>query len=290
MITAAIGSAGTLTDTFGQSQGSGPGCNNNYNYTSSGACDVIGADNLFDIQKASVTVDSNNLATVTLYSNLGGVSGSTLNGYTDGSIKLLAGDLFFYSAASITATTAVGNFVDPKVTDFANPTTNIEPYLTYAVPLVSHDNLTVGDLYKVASGSIETASQALATNNTASSLGNSVYRNNLPTLFTAGTNQDQGKTQYSETVTSTGDNGTNTGTNPGALYAVTLKFWVPSSFTALESSTGSIGILWSSADCGNDFIQGTTTPEPSSFALLLGGAMLIAGSVFARRSAARSRS
>jgi hypothetical protein len=58
----------------------------------------------------------------------------------------------------------------------------------------------------------------------------------------------------------------------------------------LESSTGSIGILWSSADCGNDFIQGTTTPEPSSFALLLGGAMLIAGSVFARRSAARSRS
>jgi hypothetical protein len=290
MITAAIGSAGTLTDTFGQSQGSGPGgCNNNYNYTSSGACDVIGATNLFDIQKASVTVDSNNLATVTLYSNLGGVSGSKLTGYTDGSINLLAGDLFFYAASN---NTAVGNFVD-QVTDFANPKANIEPYLTYAVPLVSHDNLTVGDLYQVASGSIETASQALATNNSASSLNNSVYRNNLPTLFTAGTNQDQGKTQYSETVTSTGDNGTNTGANPGALYAVTLKFWVPSSFTALESSTGTIGILWSSADCGNDFIQGTvgtSTPEPSSFALLLGGAMLIAGSVFARRSAARSRS
>jgi hypothetical protein len=290
MITAAIGSAGTLTDTFGQSQGSGSGgCNNNFTYTSSGACDVIGAPSLFDIQKASVTVDSNNLATVTLYSNLGGVSGSKLTGYTDGSINLLAGDLFFYAASN---NTAVSNFVD-QVTDFANPTANIEPYLTYAVPLVSHDNLTVGDLYQVASGKIETASQALATNNSAGSLSNALYRNNLPTLFSAGTNQDQGKTQYSETVTSTGDNGTNTGTNPGALYAVTLKFWVPSSFTALESNTGSIGILWSSADCGNDFIQGTvgtSTPEPSSFALLLGGAMLIAGSIFARRSAARSRS
>jgi hypothetical protein len=285
MITAAIGSAGTIPDTFGQTQNSSAlgGCNPNATYTASTACDVFGDEMKFDIQSATVTV-AGGVGTVTLYSNLGGVT-SPLANFTVGNTTLKPGDLFLYDPSD---NGTISNFVNNKSTgtgmDFASGSIGtIESDLTYAIPLVSHNSLTAGDLYAVNPGNIDTAQQYLAPQNP-----NGSYRNNLPTMIDGGTQLPATTGINGVTVTSTGDNGTNTGTNPGALYAITVKFAIPSGSPAWLSSSN-IGILWSSADCGNDFIQGAV-PEPSSFALLLGGAMLIAGSVFARRSAARSRS
>ena len=59
-------------------------------------------------------------------------------------------------------------------------------------------------------------------------------------------------------------------------------------------SSGNIGILWSSADCGNDFIQGDVTggaaPSRRPLSCSWEARALIAGSLFARRSAAQARS
>jgi len=109
--------AGTLYDTFGQSQAGG--CN--YSFTAPfSTCDVIGDPALYDIQKATVEV-ADGWATVTIYFNYGG--GITLQPFSDG-IPLSVGDLFFYAPS------------DP-----AN-------YL-YGVPLSSHSGFTADDLYKV---------------------------------------------------------------------------------------------------------------------------------------------
>jgi hypothetical protein len=109
--------AGTIYDTFDQSQAGG--CN--YSLTPPySTCDVIGNPLLFDIQKASVEI-AGGWATVTIYFNYGG--GITLQPFTDG-IQLAVGDLFFYAPS------------DPG------------DYL-YGVPLSSHGGFTADDLYKV---------------------------------------------------------------------------------------------------------------------------------------------
>ena len=111
------GQAGTIYDTFGQSQAGG--CN--YSLTPPySTCDVIGNPLLFDIQKASVEV-ADGWATVTIYFNYGG--GITLQPFIDG-VQLAVGDLFFYAPS------------DPA------------DYL-YGVPLDSHGGFTADDLYKV---------------------------------------------------------------------------------------------------------------------------------------------
>jgi hypothetical protein len=275
IFSAALCSAGTINDVFNQAQG-------NCNYSQSapyGNCDVIGTPSDYDIQQASVTVAANGFTTVTLYTDHAGVttqnSRLALGGFTDAGVTLLPGDLFFYAPAN---STDVNKFFDPSVLDFADPQANIEPYLTYAVPLVSHDGLTAGDLYQVTTTSnIETASQALGS-------PNAYYRANLPVLIGGGLAVAAGS----------GVNVANFGDGTlDAAYAITLSFTAPvaSNFTSWANS-GQIGILWSSTDCGNDFIQGDVNmgvPEPTSFALLLTGAALIAVSAFARHSTAKSR-
>jgi hypothetical protein len=273
LLSAALCSAGTITDTFNQPQ-------NNCQYSSAAPysqCDVIGNESLYDIQSASVTVAGNGATSITLDSNLGGISTpgvkSTLNGFTDSGVPgmtMTPGAVFFYASSN---NTTVSNFVNPNVTDFANPS-NVESLLTYAVPLVSDpaNNLIAGDLYLVNTSSIETAQQAL--NNPS----NVYYRNNLPVLFTSGTLVATGN------GVSVSDLG---GSN--AEYQISMSFTAPSG-TVLTNGSGNVGLLWSSADCGNDFIQGdistgTSTPEPSSFILLLSGGTLVAFSAFARQRA-----
>jgi len=271
LFTAALCSAGTITDTFNQPQ-------NNCQYSSAppySQCDVIGSESLYDIQSASVTVAGNGATTITLDSNLGGISTpgikSTLNSFTDPGVPGLTmtpGAVFFYASSN---DTTVSNFVNPNVTDFANPS-NVESLLTYAIPLVSTGNLIAGDLYQVNTSSIETAQQAL--NNPS----NVYYRNNLPVLFTSGTLVATGN---GVTVSDLGGN--------NAEYQISMSFTAPSG-TVLTNGSGNVGLLWSSADCGNDFIQGdistgTSTPEPSSFILLLSGGTLVGLSAFARRRA-----
>ncbi len=261
---AALCSAGTISDLFNQPQ-------NNCNYSQTppySDCDVIGSAGVYDIQQASVTVAGNGFTTITLFSNLGGVTaqnGQLALGSFDSGLgpTLIPGDLFFYAAAS---ENNISNFVDPNVTDFADPQSNIEPYLTYAVPLVNHNGLIAGDLYQVDTSSIETASQAIGSPDL-------VYRANLPELLTSGSLVAAGK---GVSVAAYGD-----GTN-SAEYAVTLSF--NSSSTLIDSEQ--LGILWSSADCGNDYIQGevdTGVPEPASSTLLLSGLALIAAVIGARQ-------
>lgn len=110
-------SAGTIYDTFNQSQAGG--CN--YSLTPPySSCDVIGNPALFDIQQATVEV-ANGWATVTIDFNYGG--GITLQPFTDG-IQLAVGDLFFYAPDD------PGNYL-------------------YGVPLSSHGGFTADDLYEV---------------------------------------------------------------------------------------------------------------------------------------------
>jgi hypothetical protein len=102
-------------------------------------------------------------------------------------------------------------------------------------------------------------------------------------LITAGTDIAAGS----------GVNGANFGDGTfNASCAITLSFAAPSASTFTSwANSGQVGILWSSADCGNDFVQGgvdTGVPEPSSFALLLSGAALVAVSVIARYSTGKS--
>jgi hypothetical protein len=110
-------SAGTIYDTFNQSQAGG--CN--YSFASPySTCDVIGNPALFDIQQATVEV-ANGWATVTIDFNYGG--GITLQPFTDG-IPLAVGDLFFYAPSD------PGNYL-------------------YGVPLSSHGGFTADSLYQV---------------------------------------------------------------------------------------------------------------------------------------------
>lgn len=280
LFSAALCPAGTITDTFNQTQQS---CG--YSATPPyGQCDVMGDEKLYDIQSASVTVNSSTRATtITLDSNLGGVASNSgtlsLNSFSDPDVpqlNLTPGAIFFYASSN---DSAVGSFVNPNLTNFANPQANIEPYLTYAVPLVSDPshNLVAGNLYLVnTSTGIETAQQALNNN------GSAYYRNNLPVLFTSGT------------LVATG-NGVNVSTlgNGNAEYQISLGFTAPAG-TVFTDGSGKVGLLWSSADCGNDYIQGdittgTPTPEPSSFILLLSGGGLVALSAFARKRATKGR-
>jgi hypothetical protein len=109
--------AGTVYDTFGQSQAGGCG----YSFTPPySTCDVIGNPALFDIQQASVEIGGG-WATVTIDFNYGG--GITLQPFTDG-IQMAVGDLFFYAPSD------PGNYL-------------------YGVPLSSHGGFTADSLYRV---------------------------------------------------------------------------------------------------------------------------------------------
>ena len=255
-------SATTLLDPF------------NVCYTGSTVCggDVIGNPLNYDIQMATMTVAADSghtgdTVTVSLYFDSGAVTGSgsgmSLGSFSDAGLSLIVGDLFFYSG--------------DQVGDPSDPTGTL-----YAVPLDTVGRtFTAGALYQVTTD--ETASQAL---------GNPTgvtYRPAETVLMTAGTlEHTTGNSPV--TVAKTGDNGTTT----GPLYEVTVSFDTTStSFMSLVKG-GQIGILFSSADCANDVIEGTvpvtTTPEPQSLALIAGGlGMLIGVSAWRRRTTRKSR-
>ena len=111
IFSAALCSAGTITDTFHQTQNSSApgGCDPNAPYTASTACDVFGDEMKFDVQSATVTV-AGGVGTVTLYSNLGGVT-SPLANFTVGNTTLKPGDLFLYDPSD---NGTISNFVNDK--------------------------------------------------------------------------------------------------------------------------------------------------------------------------------
>jgi hypothetical protein len=221
----------------------------------------------YDIQKISMAI-TGNTATVSLYFNTAAAEGtgnqSGLGPFSDAGLSLIVGDLFFYSPDTV---------YDPS-----NPETT--SYLKYAVPLNNHHDdtatslptVTPGALYQV--GATETAQTALG------NPGNVYYRANETVLMTAGSLVSAGD---GVTVADFGNGITN------ALYDVTVSFQTTANFLSLLQN-GQIGILFSSADCGNDVIQGAVaveSPEPRSLALIACGLGTLACVFVWRRRKAR---
>jgi hypothetical protein len=259
--------ATTLTDPFHQAQG----CTYSYTSPYDGGCDVIGNEANYDIQKVSLTI-TGTTATVQLYFNSGAATaGSPLGSFTDAGDTLIVGDLFFYNPNTP---------YDPSTPALAGSTA---ADLTYAVPLdtVSRSGLSAGALYSVSTS--EEADSAVGPGHPVTS--GSYYRQDETVLMTGGTKVSNGT---GVTVANFG-NGTTS-----AAYVVTVSFQTTSAFlTSVENSGGQIGILFSSADCANDVIQGvvnTTVPEPQSMVLIAGGLGLLIGvGAWRRRTTRKSQ-
>jgi hypothetical protein len=260
--------AGTINDTFGQPQNN---CILTYTPPYS-TCDVVGNEMLYDIQKATVTF-ANGMATVSIYMNTGaipyGATSLTLTPFHDAGDTLMPGDIFFYNPA---------DGYDPDDPDTIQN-------LAYGIPLIDHGSFSAGDLYDISGGvSTETAQVALQD-------GSDFYRWDETVLMTGSGNPDSAGTvtvsQYGNGVTS-------------AEYEITATVPVTAELLSLESN-GEIGLLFSSADCGNDVIQGvvstgdsaaaalptgvSSVPEPSPGELTLGGlALLIIGRQWRKRT------
>ena len=241
-------SAGTITDTFGQSQN-----NCVYTYTPPySTCDVIGNEMLYDIQKAAVSF-SDGTATVSIYTNTGavpyGATSLSLGAFHDAGDTLIPGDIFFYDPAT-------------------------SQNLQYGIALTDHGSFTAGDLYDISGGIYtETAQVALQE-------GSDFYRWDEPVLMTgSGTPASSGNV----TVSQVGNGVTS------AEYEITVTVPLTSGLIDLRSN-GQIGLLFSSADCGNDVIQGVVdtgyesastaaipkVPEPGPGVLILTGIVLLA--------------
>jgi hypothetical protein len=259
-----------LTDTFGQSQS-----NCTLTYTPPyDTCDVVGNEMLYDIQKATVSV-SNGMATVSIYTNTGaipyGATSLTLTPFHDAGDTLIPGDIFFYNP---------GAGYDP------NDPSTIQN-LQYGIALTDHGAFTAGDLYSIADGiATETAQVALQD-------GSDFYRWDETVLMTGSGDPESSGTV---TVNNYGNGVTN------AEYEITASVPVTSGLLSLISN-GQIGLLFSSADCGNDVIQGAvdtgfsasgeahaaavlSTPEPGPGTLVLAGmALLAVGKLWRKRKA-----
>jgi len=252
LLSAVLCHADTLTDPFAQSQS---GCS----YSASapyGTCDVIGNPQLYDIQAASVSIGSG-LATVLIYLDSGAVQQGNplvLGSFSDAGLTLIPGDLFFYNPLTV---------YDPS-----DPAT--VQYLQYGIALENQGSFVAGGLYNIAGNiSVETAEQALQDSG-------GFYRRNLAVLMTGNGSPDSTGTV---SVANYGD-----GVNQ-AQYVITVTVPTTSGFLSLVSND-QIGLLFSSADCGNDTIQGIVgtgdvvvtaqAPEPGSALMVLAGLGLLA--------------
>ena len=269
LLSGACCSAGTLTDTFGQSQ-------NNCTLTYAppyDTCDVVGYEMMYDIQKATVSF-SGGMATVSIYTNSGAVPYGgplTLGAFNDGGETLIPGDIFFY-----------------------DPTTGYDPNdpgtiqnLQYGIALTDHGGFTAGDLYSI-SGDIYTETAEMALDN-----GSDIYRRDETVLLAGG---GSSASSGSVTVSNYGDGVSS------AQYEITVSVPLTAGLIDLESK-GEIGLLFSSADCGNDVIQGVvntgdssssaalstgvlSTPEPGSGVLMVTGlVLLVVGRQWRKRTA-----
>jgi hypothetical protein len=257
-LTCTFGVANTLTNpSFGQTP-----TNCNYSQTApytTPTCPVIGDPLQFDIQSISVSVVGDSV-TATIDFNYGG--GQSLAPFTDGNVKLQPGDLFFFDPS------------DPNQVNL------------YGVALNSsrpgsHYNFTAGDLYQLGGNiTVETAKTALGNPSGA------YYRPTEPVLMVdnVGTPVPAG-IGNGVSVTTLGNGKT------AAEYAVTVQFAASPGLQSLLQS-GSVGVSFASADCGNAVLSGvitgfTPTPEPEGAVLMGLGIGLIGVARYWRRKSAR---
>lgn len=269
--------AGTITDQFNQPQ-------NNCNYGTAApysACDVMGTPANYDIEKIDLTYNAAlQTATASIYMDSAAVMSDghgnyRLSGFSDVGESLIPGDLFFYKGSDAINANWVNDYSDIKTAQ----------YLKYAVPLVNHGGFTAGALYAI-DGANTPANASIANLTlvesaaTALNGGNgSYFRRSLPVEMIRSKGSTGPASVGSGTITvAQGAGGTH------ANWVVTASFNAPDSFIQLLD--GGYGILFSSANCGNDYIQGyiqTPVPEPHSLLLVTAGAGLLALARFARR-------
>jgi hypothetical protein len=247
LATGLAGIAGTVTDPFG-----GPSnCSFSMSPSYDGGCDVIGNPADYDIQRAELSVNSN-WVSLDLFFNFGN---STLSNFNDHGLLLSAGDVFFYNPNDPNTTTYM---------DLAGHKSSF-PVFQFGVPLVEHNGLKPGDLYRIGYASDPTPLQTAD-----DMLHNSgfYYRRNQPVWMPAGSSLEKGGSGV--TVSPFGNGSTD------GLYQVTIGFVPTADFLAMTSS-GSLGIQWAVALCGNDVLNGsvpvTPNPEPGTMVMLAGGAL-----------------
>jgi len=217
------------------------------------------------------------------YGFASGITGSTLPTYQDAGLNLNVGDVLFYDPSG---TVQYGIEVAP--TPHAMYTVAGAGTLTsnYSKATGSNSTLTQGTLYSINNGGgasrpgVLTAQQALTSSQTVPS--GETYRPN--TAVWINDVKSSSTADYSITIAPDHTGGQNSA-NP--LTDVTVTFLtanLPTGFlTGLEQRT--LGLSFASADCANDVISGTFTPEPSSLALAAGG-LLLAGIGLLRRKRA----
>jgi hypothetical protein len=250
----AAGTAGTISDPFGGIQSH---CGYSMAPPYSG-CDVVGNPLHFDIQR--VEADAGHyVVNVSLIFNFGN---STLENFNSSGILLSAGDILFFDPSDPARTT---------YTDLAGHASEF-PVFRFGVPLVGHDGLNPGDLYRIGDpGQIQTADSLL--HNTGY-----YYRRNEPVWIPASATLAAAGTGV--TVAPFGD-----GTNDG-LYRATIGFIATPEFWGMTSS-GNLGIDWAVALCANDVVSGDIAihaPEPGTMVMLLGGAGLLGLGQWRRRA------
>ena len=209
------------------------------------SCDVIGLQANFDIQKADVSLTATSID-VTLYFNYGG--GSSLSPFGNPSVQV--GDLFFY---------------DPAIPQIKFGTDAYYQYL-FGVPLTSHNGMTAGQLYKIVDPTkVETAAQVLG------NPANLTYRTTQPVWMPSG-EQSVG-TGHGVVVQNYG-NGTS-----NALYEATIHITTTGAAQFLNLfKAGQIGVVFESATCANDVLQGLTgVPEPGAMSMMALGFGMLAG-------------
>jgi len=262
LMSALLCPANTLTDPFGQAQ---TNCNYSANAPYS-ACDVIGDPQLYDIQSATFSI-AGGMATVMISLNTGAAQNVNnqlvLGPFNDAGVTLIPGDILFY---------------DPNTPyDPANPSTSQN--LQYGVALTNHGFFTAGGLYNI-TGSVSVENAETALNNSTD-----YYRKDEDVLLAgSGTPASMGSVSV---AANPNGNGTTI-----ANYVITATFPTTTAFLSLVSN-GQIGLLFSSADCGNDVIEGAVgpqtaqAPEPSPAFMMLTGVVLLIGGCAWRKHTAR---
>jgi hypothetical protein len=254
--------AGTINDTFGQSQYA---CS--YSFTPPySTCDVVGNEMLYDIQRASVSFTAS-AATISIYMNTGAVPFSgplTLGAFEDGGVTLIPGDIFFYSPSE---------------------TTNLQ----FGIALTNHDGFTAGGLYSIGGGvGTETAEIALQD-------GSDYYRRDETVLMAGKGSPDSAGTV---TVTTNGDgvhkaqyDVTVTVPMTSGLLSLVSNGQVGFLFSAADCgndviqgavNTGYSGLALTPAAV-------TTVPEPGPEMMVLTGlALLVVGGQLRKRTKSRN--